>query len=99
MMNNGIMSVAQRMQRLGRDGDTILAHINPQEARNLMAMGGRGSINPATGLPEFAPIDPLYYLSVNPAVMQQAKAATRASFIRNVLCILAASQFIMVKLF
>ena len=25
MMNNGIMSVAQRMQRLGRDGDTILA--------------------------------------------------------------------------
>jgi len=79
MMNNGIMSVAQRMQRLGRDGDTILAHINPQEAMNLMAMGGRGSINPATGLPEFAPIDPLYYLSVNPAVMQQAKMATRAA--------------------
>lgn len=79
MMNNGIMSVAQRMQRLGRDGDTILAHINPEEARNLMAMGGRGSINPATGLPEFAPVDPLYYLSVNPAVMQQAKAATRAA--------------------
>ena len=78
-MNNGIMSVAQRMQRLGRDGDTILAHINPQEAMNLMAMGGRGSINPATGLPEFAPVDPLYYLSVNPAVMQQAKAATRAA--------------------
>ena len=81
-MNNGIMSVAQRMQRLGRDGDTILAHINPQEARNLMAMGGRGSINPATGLPEFAPIDPLYYLSVNPDVMNAAQAATRAQGIQ-----------------
>lgn len=82
MKNNGIMSVAQRMQRLGRDGDTILAHINPEEAKNLMAMGGRGSINPSTGLPEFAPIDPLYYLSVNPQVMQQAKNATRAAGIQ-----------------
>ena len=78
-MNNGIMGVAQQMQRLGRDGDTILAHINPREMQALMSMGGRGSINPSTGLPEFAPIDPLYYLSVNPQVMQQAKSATRAA--------------------
>ena len=81
-MNSGIMSVAQRMQRLGRDGDTILAHINPEEAMNLMAMGGRGSINPATGLPEFAPVDPLYYLSVNPDVMVAAQNATRAQGIQ-----------------
>ena len=78
-MNNGIMSVAQRMQRLGRNGDTILAHINPQEAMNLMAMGGRGTMNPMTGLPEFAPVDPLYYLSVNPDVMAAAQQATRAA--------------------
>ena len=83
MMGNGIMSVAQRMQRLGRDGDTILAHINPQEAMQLMRMGGRGTTNPMTGLPEFAPeVDPLFYLSVNPQVMLEAQKATRAQGIQ-----------------
>lgn len=38
---------------LGRFGDTQLAHINPEEAAVLRAMGGRGSINPRTGLPEY----------------------------------------------
>jgi len=52
--NGGIAAVAERMRRLGRDGDTILAHINPQEARALMQMGGRGTVNPATGAIEFA---------------------------------------------
>lgn len=44
--NGGIAS-------LGRNGDTMLAHINPQEAAMLRSRGGSGSINPATGLPEF----------------------------------------------
>ena len=52
--NGGIAAVAEKMRRLGRDGDTILAHINPQEARALMQMGGRGTVNPATGALEFA---------------------------------------------
>jgi hypothetical protein len=34
-------------------GDTMVAHINPQEAQMLKAMGGSGTINPTTGLPEF----------------------------------------------
>ena len=38
---------------LGRNGDTMLAHINPQEAAMLRSRGGSGSINPRTGLPEF----------------------------------------------
>lgn len=38
---------------LGRNGDTMLAHINPQEAAMLRSQGGSGSINPRTGLPEF----------------------------------------------
>lgn len=42
---------------MGRDGDSIVAHINPQEAAILKALGGRGSRNPETGLLEFAPID------------------------------------------
>lgn len=37
----------------GRNGDTMLAHINPQEAELLKALGGAGTTNPETGLPEF----------------------------------------------
>jgi len=37
----------------GRVGDTMLAHINPEEAAVLKSMGGMGTINPQTGLPEF----------------------------------------------
>jgi hypothetical protein len=37
----------------GRGGDTMLAHINPQEAEMLRRMGGSGGINPNTGLHEF----------------------------------------------
>jgi len=37
----------------GRYGDTMLAHINPQEASLLQSMGGAGTINPQTGLREF----------------------------------------------
>ena len=49
----GIASVAESMRQKGRFGDTMLAHITPQEAQMLMAMGGSGTINPQTGLPEF----------------------------------------------
>jgi len=43
----------QRLASLGRGGDTMLAHINPEEAALLKARGGSGTINPNTGLPEF----------------------------------------------
>jgi hypothetical protein len=38
---------------MGRNGDTMLAHITPSEARMLRRNGGSGTINPMTGLPEF----------------------------------------------
>lgn len=44
---------ARRVQKAGRDGDTVLAHITPAEAALLKRSGGAGSINPKTGLPEF----------------------------------------------
>jgi hypothetical protein len=50
---HGLKSIAQEMQQMGRGGDTMLAHINPQEAALLKRLGGSGTINPATGLPEF----------------------------------------------
>jgi hypothetical protein len=45
--------IAAEMARAGRYGDTMLAHISPREASVLRQMGGSGTINPYTGLPEF----------------------------------------------
>jgi len=49
----GLASLADKVQSAGRNGDTMLAHINPREAGILQALGGSGTINPRTGLPEF----------------------------------------------
>ena len=49
MAGGGIADLAQ----YGRYGDTMLAHITPEEAALLKARGGSGTINPVTGLPEF----------------------------------------------
>lgn len=43
----------KQVAAMGRGSDTMLAHINPAEARVLKAMGGKGTPNPRTGLPEF----------------------------------------------
>lgn len=48
-----LRSMARAVQSAGRNGDTLLAHITPEEARLLKDMGGSGTINPDTGLPEF----------------------------------------------
>lgn len=48
-----VPGLAQLLQRMGRKGDTVLAHITPKEARKLKKEGGSGTKNPATGLPEF----------------------------------------------
>lgn len=49
----GIAEAARMVAAKGRNGDTMLAHITPDEARMLKARGGSGTINPETGLPEF----------------------------------------------
>ena len=53
MAGGGIADMAQQLQGQGRHGDSVLAHINPEEAQLLQQRGGMGSINPYTGLPEF----------------------------------------------
>jgi len=45
--------VAKAIADYGRNGDTMLAHITPAEARMLRRKGGSGTINPKTGLPEY----------------------------------------------
>jgi hypothetical protein len=46
-------ALARALAAEGRGGDTVLAHIDPREARLLRALGGAGTRNPKTGLPEF----------------------------------------------
>jgi hypothetical protein len=45
--------MAKRLAAKGRNGDTMLAHINPSEAQMLKQAGGSGRINPDTGLMAF----------------------------------------------
>jgi hypothetical protein len=49
----GLVDVAQYLAAQGRHGDSMLAHITPDEADLLKRHGGSGTINPVTGLPEF----------------------------------------------
>jgi hypothetical protein len=53
MAQGGLADMAAYMASQGRNGDTMLAHITPQEAQLLKSRGGSGTINPTTGLPEF----------------------------------------------
>ena len=53
MASGGLADVGQYLASKGRGGDRILAHITPEEAAMLKRRGGSGTINPATGLPEF----------------------------------------------
>jgi hypothetical protein len=56
MREGGLAALAQDLASKGRGGDTMLAHITPEEAEILKALGGAGTINPETGLPEFLKI-------------------------------------------
>ena len=56
MMGGGMNSpaeLAELVRQFGRGRDKVLAHITPEEAVKLKEMGGAGTINPITGLPEF----------------------------------------------
>ena len=52
-LRTDLNEMAALLRSKGRNGDTILAHINPEEAALLKARGGSGKPNPETGLPEF----------------------------------------------
>ena len=52
---NPLKQDAQRLRKMGREGDTDLVHVNAHEKQMLKAAGGRGSVNPRTGLREYPP--------------------------------------------
>ncbi len=68
---HGLKALAQELRSYGRNGDTILAHINPQEAGILKALGGSGTINPDTGLPEY------FFKAVSRAIAAPFKAVNQ----------------------
>lgn len=53
MSSLSLPALAQILEREGRNGDMMLAHITPAEAMLLARNGGSATINPKTGLPEF----------------------------------------------
>ena len=65
--------IAKGLAKMGRNGDTMLAHITPAEARMLRRNGGSGTINPQTGLPEFFNLG-----SIGKAVGNVFKGAAKA---------------------
>lgn len=64
--------IAKAMAAMGRNGDTMLAHITPFEASVLKSMGGSATINPHTGLPEF------FLKSIAKAVGNVVKGVSKA---------------------
>jgi hypothetical protein len=69
----GIADAARMVAGHGRGGDTMLAHINKDEAKLLKRYGGAGTINPKTGLREF--------WSLSGAIKDLGNSA--ASFVNN----------------
>lgn len=52
-MNTFLSGPMRKIANMGRMGDTELAHVTPEEKRLLKAMGGSGTMNPRTGMPEY----------------------------------------------
>jgi hypothetical protein len=59
-MARGGLAAVRDLSRRGRFGDTMLAHINPEEAAMLRMRGGAGTINPNTGLPQYFSLKKLF---------------------------------------
>ena len=49
----GLATKARDVAGAGRYGDTMLAHVSPEEVATLRGIGGSVTYNPETGLPEF----------------------------------------------
>jgi hypothetical protein len=52
--------ISKAVASYGRNGDTMLAHITPAEARMLRRRGGAGTTNPDTGLKEYFSLKKLF---------------------------------------
>ena len=73
MARGGIAEAVNMVASQGRGQDTMLAHINPREAQMLRSMGGVGTLNPVTGLPEYG-----LFKSIGKALSGVGKAVSGA---------------------
>ena len=69
----GLAQMAKKIQAQGRNGDSVLAHINKEEAEALRRMGGGATINPKTGLREFG-----FFSSIGKAIKGVVKGVGKA---------------------
>jgi hypothetical protein len=60
MFARGGLAGVRTLARQGRMGDTMMAHISPEEAAMLKARGGAGTINPQTGYPQYFSLKKLF---------------------------------------
>lgn len=60
MFARGGLAGMRTLARQGRMGDTMMAHISPEEAAMLKARGGAGTINPQTGYPQYFSLKKLF---------------------------------------
>ena len=60
MFARGGLAGVRTLARQGRMGDTMMAHISPEEAAMLKARGGAGTMNPNTGYPQFFSLKKLF---------------------------------------
>ena len=75
----GIKSLARDLPKYGRYNDDMVAHISSDEAKMLRAMGGAGTINPVTGLPEYGlgKLNPVRAISKVGDALGISQAATK----------------------
>lgn len=59
-LRRGGLARMRTLASRGRFGDTMLAHISPEEAALLKARGGAGTLNPDTGLPQYFSLKKLF---------------------------------------
>lgn len=79
----GIASAAQNLQDYGRNNDSMLVHMTPNEVKGLqnlaMASGGSLTVNPHTGLPEAGWLDSLIPMLGGAALMATGVGAPAAA--------------------
>ena len=72
----GIKSLAQSLPQYGRYNDDMVAHISSEEAALLESLGGAGTINPYTGLPEYG-LGSFFQKTIMRPVKSVAKAVVK----------------------
>lgn len=65
MKSGGLAKKAEEVRQAGRNGDEILVHVNEDELNFLKQHFGPGTVNPATGLPQFNLLDFLLPAAAN----------------------------------